>query len=208
MLPVPPIAPIAPFPDDAWNAWTPNDLAQRLGETSADWYVVGGWALDLWHGTQTREHEDLEFSVLPEDVSYFRDTLAELVFFTVRDGVVEHLPAAETPAADITQLWGGDLAERCWRVDMMVETQGTRDTWVYKRAPSLRRYRAEMIRKTENGVPYLCPAAVLLFKAKHRREKDERDFRLALPKLLPSEKDDLRQWLATLHPGHEWLQAL
>ncbi|WP_087725237.1 nucleotidyltransferase domain-containing protein [Pandoraea sp. PE-S2T-3] len=208
MSPLPPIAPISPFPDDAWNAWTPNDLAQRLGATSAHWYVVGGWALDLWHGTQTREHEDLEFSVLPEDVSHFRDMLAELVFFTVRDGVVEYLPASESPAADITQLWGGDLAERCWRVDMMVETRGTRDTWAYKRAPDLRRARIDVIRKTGDGVPYLCPAAVLLFKAKHRREKDERDFRLALPKLPPSEKDDLRQWLATLHPGHDWLQAL
>ncbi|MDR6670997.1 hypothetical protein [Rhizobium sp. 1399] len=58
------------------------------------------------------------------------------------------------------------------------------------------------------GTPYLAPANVLLFKAKYRREKDERDFEAALPKLNFQEKLDLRLWLEALHPEHEWIARL
>lgn len=44
----------------------PADLMKRLG-ADIHRYVVGGWALDLWHGRQTRNREDLEFALLPED---------------------------------------------------------------------------------------------------------------------------------------------
>ncbi|WP_425358733.1 nucleotidyltransferase domain-containing protein [Aminobacter aminovorans] len=44
---------------DAWCAWHPTELARHLTGVSLPWCVVGGWALDLWHGHQTREHEDL-----------------------------------------------------------------------------------------------------------------------------------------------------
>jgi len=31
----------------AWQPWTPEQLAQRLKHVSRPWCVVGGWALDL-----------------------------------------------------------------------------------------------------------------------------------------------------------------
>jgi hypothetical protein len=65
------------IPDqEAWNAWHPQELARRLDRVDRPWCVVGGWALDLWHGRVTREHHDLEFTVLREDFSHFRRMLA------------------------------------------------------------------------------------------------------------------------------------
>src|SRR6218665_234635 len=97
-----------PAPDDAWSPWGPHDLAARLRGIPAPWYVVGGWALDLWHGQQTREHEDLEFAVLPDDIGTFRKVLDELDFFAVHAGVVEHLPPDTPPPQHVAQLWGLD----------------------------------------------------------------------------------------------------
>ncbi|MDP9813521.1 phage terminase large subunit-like protein [Rhizobium tibeticum] len=85
-------------------------------------------------------------------------------FHTTGDGVVEYLPADEEPPAAISQIWCLDMKERRWRVDMMIEP-GTLDTWIYKRQPSISRPRAEMVDTTAEGIPYLKPAAVLLFKA-------------------------------------------
>lgn len=45
---------------DTWCAWHPAELARRVAGISKPWCVVGGWALDLWHGKQTRYHEDFE----------------------------------------------------------------------------------------------------------------------------------------------------
>ena len=193
--------------EDAWRPWHPAELARRLSGISKPWCVVGGWALDLWHGRQTRDHEDLEFTILRDDFKAFRRWLKGMRFHTVASGVIEHLPARKEPPAAISQIWCEDIQERCWRVDMMIEP-GTPDLWVYKRDATITRPRADMVAVTPDGIPYLKPAAVLLFKAKYRRDKDELDFVNALPRLEPSERAWLKACLATAHPGHEWAKLL
>ncbi|MFN4273036.1 MAG: nucleotidyltransferase domain-containing protein [Aliihoeflea sp.] len=196
-----------PPPDDAWEPWSPDELFARLGGSDTDWYVVGGWALDLWHGEPTRAHEDLEFSVPVSKTHRYRGILSGLEFFTVKDGRCDHLPLGETLPIGVWQLWGADIGARRWRVDMMVD-RGLPDMWVYKRDPSFTLPRAKAIRATAGGIRYLAPHIVLLFKAKHAREKDHLDFRNALPRLNSSEQSSLCRWLEALHPGHAWLQEL
>lgn len=192
---------------DAWDAWHPEELVQRLNGVRKPWCIVGGWALDLWHGRQTRDHADLEFTVLRGDFQHFRDALAGCDFYAAGDGVVAALPADQSPPLDISQIWCRDPEHHCWRVDMMFEP-GTLDTWVCKRDHRITRPRAEMVRENAQGVPYLNPAAVLLFKAKYRRDKDEIDFRNALPALAASERDWLKRSLELVHPGHQWIEVL
>ena len=196
-----------PPPDDAWEPWSPHDLFARLGGSDTNWYVVGGWALDLWHGAPTRAHEDLEFAVPASEVQRCRGILSGLEFFTVKDGRFDHFPKGETLPLDVWQLWGADIGAGCWRVDMMAD-RGSPDVWVYKRDPSFTLPRAKAIRATAGGIRYLAPHLVLLFKARHAREKDHADFRNALPRLNASEKSSLCRWLEVLHPGHAWIQAL
>ncbi len=167
---------------DAWCAWHPTELASRLTGIAQPWYIVGGWALDLWHGHQTREHEDLEFAVLHSDLPVFRRALTGMEFHTAGSGIVEHLPAQSDPPAEISQIWCLDVEQRCWRVDMKIE-DGSPELWVYKRNPAIVVPRADIVAMTPDGIPYLKPATVLLFKAKYQRPKDEIDFENALPKL-------------------------
>ncbi|OBZ94388.1 amino acid transporter [Pararhizobium polonicum] len=197
-----------PAPDhDAWTAWHPAELGSRLSSVSKPWCIVGGWALDLWHGQQTRDHEDLEFTILRTDLGVFRQALYGLDFYTAGNGIVEFLPAGTEPSAAIWQIWCLDIADRRWRVDMMIEP-GTPQTWAYKRDPRLTRSRADMVDVTPDGLAYLKPAGVLLFKAKHRRAKDEIDFANALPKLARSERAWLKACLERVHPGHDWIGML
>lgn len=196
------------IPDhDAWNAWLPDELGERLRAVEKPWCIVGGWALDLWHGRPTRSHDDLEFTVLREDVPAFRAALAGLEFFTAHDGVVEPLPDGEAPPPHVFQIWALDVQEQRWRVDMMIEP-GTPQDWIYRRDPTITRPRAKMVETTPDGLPYLKPAAILLFKAKHMRAKDEIDFATALPRLPAAERGWLEECLARTHPGHPWIAAL
>lgn len=187
-----------------WHCWQPEALAQRLLRVERPWCVVGGWALDLWHGRQTREHEDIEFTVLREDIAAFRQALAGISFYAAGDGQVAALAPDDAPPADIFQLWCLEDALRCWRADMMVEP-GSTDTWAYKHDPRLTRPRHEMVDRTAAGIPYLRPAGVLLFKARHQRVKDEQDFEHALPSMPVAERAWLKYALASLYPGHDWL---
>ena len=52
------------------------------------------------------------------------------------------------------------------------------------------------------------PEVVLLFKAKHAREKDDGDFDAALPHLEPERRRWLADALELVHPGHRWLARL
>lgn len=190
-----------------WKSWDPDTLFHRLRDVSKPWCVVGGWALDLWHEMKTREHEDLEFTILRQDLNVFRSALKDMEFYTVSDGVLERLAADREPNAEITQIWCFDRPANCWRVDMMIEP-GTDENWVYKRNQQIIRPRSEMVALTAEGIPYLTPSAVLLFKAKYCRAKDEEDFAKAVPKLLPSERLWLKDCLARLHPDHAWADML
>lgn len=192
---------------NAWCAWHPHELARKLSGIERPWCVVGGWALDLWHGIETRVHDDLEFTILRADFDRFRTALPGMRFHAVGDGQVEILGEGEIPPSEIAQVWCEDVAARCWRVDMMLE-DGTPEIWVYKRDPAVRRPRGEMAQVTADGIPYLAPEAVLLFKAKYRRDKDEADFAQALPKLEARQRQWLKARIAEAHPDHGWLRDL
>lgn len=197
----------APPDEAAWSAWRPCELASRLKELSLPWCIVGGWALDLWHGHQLRDHEDIEFTILRDDLAAFRACLSDMRLYSVHDGRIEYLAPDEQPEPDVFQIWCEEIASRTWRADMMIEP-GSPDRWVYKREPSISAPRKEMVARTADGIPYLKPAAVLLFKAKYQRPKDEADFEHALPKLTQEDQTWLRSRLEILHPGHVWISSL
>ncbi len=191
---------------ELWNSWTPAELDLRLKTVSRPWCVVGGWALDLWRGEKTREHDDIEFTMLRDDFPVFRHALGDLDMYTAKAGVLTFLPVGHVPGLDIQQVWCFDPVAQAWRVDMMIES-GSPEMWVYKRDGSVRFPRSEMVYLSSEGIPYLRPAAILLFKAQHVRPKDEEDFHKTLPTLPDEEVAWLRQLLVKLHPGHHWIPS-
>lgn len=66
----------------------------------------------------------------------------------------------------------------------------------------------EIVRRTDDGIPYLAIEAVLLFKAKHTRDKDEADFTGVLPLLSRAERGWLDATLGLVHPDHPWRTRL
>jgi hypothetical protein len=107
----------------------------------------------------------------------------------------------------MTQTWVREPGGGPYRLDIFREPHDG-GTWICRRDPAIRRPYAEVIAATPDGIPYLVPEVVLLFKAKHARPKDEADFDGALPLLAPVQRAWLAQSLARVHPGHHWLSRL
>ncbi|MFI8371939.1 hypothetical protein [Streptomyces sp. NPDC085466] len=82
------------------------------------------------------------------------------------------------------------------------------DTWICRRDESIRLPYTDIVRHTPDGIPYLAPEIVLLFKAKHLRPKDRWDFEATVPLLVPAQRETLAGLLARAHPGHPWIAAL
>jgi hypothetical protein len=189
---------------DDWQPWSPDEVFSRFSPLTAPWYFVGGWAIDLWLGAQTRPHEDIEICVLREDLHLFQAALPECEFFAAGSGVVEPLGEQGLPK-DIHQMWCLDKAIRCWRLDVMIEP-GTVTSWRYKRDINFSWPRSDMIKMTREGLPFLKPEAVLLFKAKQVRAKDDMDFERCFDQL--DDKVWLMNALERYHSEHHWLKRL
>ncbi|WP_280276913.1 hypothetical protein [Nocardia wallacei] len=190
--------------DRLWQAWTPAEVAERLSGVAPCWYVAAGWALDLFVGGLGREHSDLEIGVPRGRFAEIVDAFPGYEWDVVGDGQVWPFPEE---ADNQHQTWLREPESGLYRLDVFREPhRGGR--WVCRRDDSITLPFDELIRHTADGIPYAIPEAVLLFKAKARRPKDESDFLRALPALNLSQRSRLSDWLSRVHPGHPWLEAL
>jgi hypothetical protein len=190
---------------DLWDPWSPQETARRLSGSTAPWYVVGGWAVDLFLGRQTRTHRDLEIGVPAHRFAEFCGALGKMELVAIGDG--RAWPVTESTLATHRQTWVREREGAPWRLDVIRE-QWENDVWIYRRDPRIRLRVADLVRRTVDDIPYARPEVIVLFKAKSPSEKDEADFETILPELGPDRRAWLRQALGLAHPEHQWLERL
>jgi hypothetical protein len=190
-----------------WSScWTPSEVAHRLTGTATPWYVAAGWALDLFRGGQTRVHEDVEIGIPAASFAEIRNRFPGYAFDTVSSGRIWENAAANVLAAT-HQTWLRDPATGDYLLDVFREPHDG-DTWICRRDDTIRLPYSDIIHHDDDGVPYLAPELVLLFKAKHVRPKDQADFDGTVPHMTSAQRETLAELLAHVHPGHHWLADL
>ncbi len=193
--------------DARWSScWTPNDVARHLSGTATPWCVAAGWAIDLFRGTQTRTHGDIEIAIPAASFPQVRSRFPGYVFDAVSSGRIWENATPDVLAAT-HQTWLRDAATGNYLLDVFREPHDG-DTWICRRNETIRLPYRDIIRHTRDGIPYLAPELVLLFKAKHARRKDQADFDATVPHLTPAQRETLAGLLARTHPGHPWLADL
>jgi hypothetical protein len=199
----------------AWHPWRPHEVARLLAGVEVPWYVAAGWAIDLFLGTERREHEDLEIGVPADRFGDLAAALARFELYVV--GPDPGGPPGRDLATPVAQ--AGELLERyhqtwvlerevcSWRLDVFREPSDG-DCWICRRDERIRLRYEELIEETSDGIPYARPEVVLLFKAKAARAKDDDDLAAVLPRLEPERRRWLSEALELVHPGHRWLARL
>lgn len=194
-----------------WDAWTPEEVARRLEGAPTRWYVVAGWALDLFCGKQTRAHDDIEIGVPAAGFPAIRAALADFdceVVGSTADGEQGYRWPIDSPAfGEHFQTWFREPNFGVYRLDVFRDPHDG-DTWICRRDASIRLAYDDLIVRSEQGIPYMSPEIVLLFKAKRTREKDHADFIRTLPALSDDQITWLRRALERVHPDHEWIHQL
>jgi hypothetical protein len=192
-------------PVEAWRPWSPAEIAARLAGVPAPWHLAGGVALELWRRATGREplrsHGDVEIAVARSRAAPVLAALrASGKLYAVGSGAVRPLRAglSRPPAR---QVWCA--VDDAYRVDVFLEPGDAR-TWVFRRDERVRRPYREAIAVSADGPPYLRPECVLLYKAAHRRPRDEADFAAIVPDLEGSAREWLARALAVVEPEHPW----
>jgi hypothetical protein len=189
-----------------WDPWHPREVAERLRGVNVPWCVAAGWAIDLCLGVRTRVHVDTEIAIPVGRFPDIRRALSEFDFDVVGSGHI--WPLEEQAAFDVMhQTWVRDRTTGIYRLDVFREPHDG-DVWICRRDETIRRPYFEVIHTTEDGIPYMVPEIVLLFKAKHDQPKDNADFASVTPLMDAGQRRWLIDALERLHPGHHWLAEL
>lgn len=188
------------------SCWSPAEVAERLAGVTTPWYVAAGWALDLFRGRQTRAHGDIEVGVPAAGFPEIRDRFPGHAVDAAGSGRI-WADAGPDVLAAVHQTWLRDPLTGDYRLDVFREPHDG-DTWICRRDMTIRRPYGEIVRRTEDGIPYLAPEFVLLFKAQATRPKDQADFEGTVPHLTAAQRATLAALLARVHPGHRWLAEL
>ncbi len=193
--------------DARWSrSWTPVEVARRLAGIAVPWCVAAGWALDLFRGRQTREHGDIEIAIPAAGFAAVRGRFPGYAFDGAGSGRIWEDATPDVLAA-VHQTWLRDPATGDYLLDVFREPHDG-DTWICRRDETIRLPYRDIIHRTRDGIPYLAPELVLLFKAKHARRKDQADFDATVPHMTKAQREALAGLLARVHPGHPWLADL
>lgn len=202
------------------------ELAEIMSTFTRPWVLCGGWSLDAWLGRQTREHHDLDVSVLLEDQRAIFDHLAGW-HLVAHDANVEH---------DTQEPWNGRRLEMARPGQPSTHIHATRivrstldrsplpegggpnldillneveaDLWIVSRHHGLHLPVANATWESPLGFTMLAPEITLLHKVTEGRKRDERDFDAVLPTLSGERRAWLRGALEVAHPGHPWIVRL
>src|SRR2546426_11672541 len=152
------------------------------------WYIAGGWAIDIFLGRETREHDDIDVSVLRNDQAKLRTHLAAGAFEQFVDGRLLPRPDGDWLNLPVHEVHA--TSETRARVEFLLnESSGA--SWQFRRNPAITRRLDRIGMRTSAGVPFLVPEIVLLFKAKASGATDARDLVFIRTRL----RDEPGRWL-------------
>lgn len=190
-----------------WEAFEPGEMAGLLADFDSPWWIAGGWAIDLFAGRTTREHDDVDIE-LPRDALVGLATLLdgwEMLF--AHSGSLYPWRPTESVPDEMHGLWCRPDPGSPWRFQILLARVDD-GVWHYRRDPRVTRQVDEIGFRTADGWPVIAPEIQLLYKAARVRPKDQRDLEIALPLLSGVQREWLKSALETWSPDHEWLVRL
>lgn len=189
---------------EQWEPLKPDEAGALCRDYPGFW-CVGGWAIDLYAGGQSRAHADIDLVIDRADLPILHRALPGWLLYGA-DGVLRPWVAGTALPTGAHDIWCRRPG-RQWELQFMVG-EFTDTEWIFRRDERIRGPR-ERARVWIDGLPVLAPEIQLLYKSKPPfRPKDEHDFGIALPHLSPGRRDWLAAALTTLYEDHPWLAAL
>lgn len=195
------------------NNWSPlavSEICTIFSEIPVTWCIAGGWALDLYLGKQSREHDDIDIIVLREEQSTVFQYLSKgWQLYRAEAGKLalwekeEHLSVTK-------DIWVSKDSGSPWAFQIML-IDVNRKSWVYGREQSIHRPMTDIMTKTKEGIPFIKPEVQLLYKggSSEVREKDRHDFLTVFPVMEPMAREWLKSSLKKQFPeGHVWIDYI
>jgi hypothetical protein len=201
-------------------------IAEVMDASGLDWFVVAGWAMDLFIGKKTREHKDIEISIWRDQIPLLFERFSQNQIDMVighkryeilnKDSVVDkrgHLILREVSV-------GGETLD----IELFT-TERKNGHWLFRKQNEVQAPLNEAVLTSAMGPKYLAPQFVLLYKAWFFPTMDQAikdmpteadflrkcwstdcsDFDSASPLLSKTQSAQLKELLHKFTPGIPWL---
>jgi len=191
-----------------WEPLSLEEVKRLLAPVAAPWWIAGGHALDMFLGHETRTHVDIDVAILRRDQQAFLDVLRKCDVRIAHNGELVPLKPGEIiTKPEHHELWARETPDGPWRLELLLEeSDGKR--WSYRRNDRIGLNVADLGRQGPDGIPFIRPEVMLLYKSKSPRPVDETDFLYTLPRLDVAQKAWLASALYTTDSKHRWLERL
>lgn len=195
--------------DNNWNPLSVDEVRKEFARFKYQWWIAGGWAIDLFLKKQTRKHDDIDILVQRDDQLEIQNLLEGWDLWAADPpGTLKPWLKGEFLKKGLQDIWGRRTPKHPWQIQIMLFDTESAD-WIFKRDESIRRSLKSVTWTTDNGLSLLAPEVQLLYKSRSLREKDQQDFTNALPAMSIEQKKWLKDNLKKVYKeGHEWLNHL
>ena len=190
----------------------PEKIQSLFSVAPFQWWITGGWALDLFIGQKSRTHFDIDVAVARKDQTAAREYLNGWDFQYALPGtsnpvVFEPWKAGEILEFKIHGSWAREDLDSPWRFEFLLH-EIDEGIWSFRYYREVQHPLDQIGNQSPNGIPYLRPEIALLYKAARMREVDDEDFRRVLPHLHTDQREQLSRDLLRFKQQHAWLDLL
>jgi hypothetical protein len=183
-------------------------VASLFSGLQCQWFVCGGWAIDLFLNRVTRSHKDVDIAIARDDQFKVRDYLRRRGWNLEKalDGALIPWVDGERLALPVHTVWcRNDKYDPDFIELLLNEIDG--DQFRFRRDQSITLARERMFFKSSSGLPVLVPEIVLLYKSNCPGEY-EADFQNTVNSLAEGSRVWLKAALNKLFAQHPWAERL
>lgn len=185
----------------------PTRISSLMRDFKPNWFIAGGWAVDLFLGKQTRPHRDIEIAIFRNDQLELQNYLKSWNLKKVVGGELFDWEKGEFLKLPVHEIHCFKENNEPQLLEVLLNEANGKD-WVFRRDKRITKPILKLFLTTNSGIKFLRPEIILLYKSKNPREKDEDDF-IAVKKYLDFEgKEWLKNALSVRYSEHHWLQSL
>lgn len=191
--------------DSQCDRWKPFDVGQvvsLLHTVPVRWWLSGGLALDQFLGFASREHRDIDVSVVRSDWAVLQAAVQPgLNIWTAHEGVL-YTAGARGVDDQVHNLWARQGKQGPWRVQFNLEDVAD-GMWRYRRDSRIQLSLDEL---TWHSGQLRCirPAVQMLWKAHTPTAKDERDYEAVVIRMNATDRLWLGEAIRLAHPLSPW----
>ena len=196
---------------EVWKPLSITEIQDVFSKIPIQWWIAGGWALDLYLKRITREHDDIDIVIQRSEHIILQEHLdCEWEMFIAFKGQLMPWNKKEQLDSQFDNFWVKKKGDSMWAFQVML-IDSEDEYWIYKRNSTIRRSLVDIGFESISGIPYLKPEIQLLYKGGSSviREKDVIDLKNVLPKLNAQNRHWLKESLDIQYPGgHQWIELI